>query len=755
MGIAADDPALRRLDPLDQIERPIGARRDRREQRMFGKHLLTALLLTTVAATAFADGAAAGLRGRSTPPASAPVAAARPAAAPGSKDRLHLIFRDGTDVRLRGGRLVSLSDSIDLSAVQSILDRLAGTRVERLFSLSEVELAKLKNDGEKRTGKKSPDLNLEFLVRLPKGADSAAVSRDLAALDVVRDAYAEPLPVEAPTADYVGDQTYRNAAPDGINLAAAAGLPGATGSKVKIIDIENGWNTNHEDLAKARGGLIVNGTPVTNYPTDHGTAVLGELIGTPNGFGVTGIAPDAAIAMVNSYTQSGTVISVSFANAMVLATANAGAGDVILIEQHYGGPRSVNNVGNSQFGYLPVEYWSAYYDAIRAATQKGIIVVEAAGNGEQNLDDPIYGGVLSVGGPRLDSGAILVGAGNAPGCDTEPARSRTWFSNYGSRVDVQAWGECVVTTGYKELQNLPNANYTNTFSGTSSASPIIAGAAAVLSSLTEARTGTAASPSKVRSALKTGGSPQTSGTYNGNIGSMPDLGYAMTAMAGDTTAPVVGAIGQSVAPGAKASAATVPTAITWSATDANGILAYAARVKVNGGGWQSMSLPSATATAMTLDLTPGTTYQFSIAARDKVGIWSAWKDGTAFTPTLISEAKPGVGYSTTGWTNPAPYSLAIGGAVAVSGTTGAWASVTFTGRNIAWIGTKATNRGQADIWLDNAYVGRIDLYSATDLPSTVLYSANVTTGQSHTLILQVVGTAGRPKVDIDGFAILK
>jgi hypothetical protein len=81
--------------------------------------------------------------------------------------------------------------------------------------------------------------------------------------------------------------------------------------------------------------------------------------------------------------------------------------------------------------------------------------------------------------------------------------------------------------------------------------------------------------------------------------------------------------------------------------------------------------------------------------------------------------------------------------------------VTFTGRNIAWIGTKATNRGQADIWLDNAYVGRIDLYSATDLPSTVLYSANVTTGQSHTLILQVVGTAGRPKVDIDGFAILK
>ena len=60
-------------------------------------------------------------------------------------------------------------------------------------------------------------------------------------------------------------------------------------------------------------------------------------------------------------------------------------------------------------------------------------------------------------------------------------------------------------------------------------------------------------------------------------------------------------------------------------------------------------------------------------------------------------------------------------------------SVEFTGRNIAWIGTKAANHGQADLWLDGAYVTRIDLYSATTKPATVLFTRNVTAGVKHKL----------------------
>jgi serine protease len=730
----------------------IDCSRRRKGTTVSSKLILAALLVTTVSSSVLTDRVAAAPRPDGASATAAHASAAR-RAAPGSKELLHLIFRDGTDVRLRGGKLVSPSGSTDLGAVQAILDAAAGAKVERLFRASEDKLAKLKTDGEKRTGNKSPDLNLQFLVRLPKGADITKVSSDLAAVTVVKDAYAEPLPVDPPTASFVAKQGYRIAAPDGINVAAASGIPGGTGSRVKIIDIENGWNTSHEDLASSRGKFIANGTPMTNYNTDHGTAVLGELIGSNNAFGVTGIVPDAGIGMVNSYTESAGVIRNEFQNAMILATQNLVAGDVILIEQHYPGPRSGNNVGTSQFGYLPVEYWTSFYDAIRTATAKGIIVVEAAGNGEQNLDDPIYGGFLSVGGPRADSGAIMVGGGNAPGCGTESARSRMWFSNFGTRVDVQAWGECVTTTGYSDLQNIVNANYTSTFSGTSSASPIVAGAAAILSSVTEARTGVAATPAKVRAALKTGGAPQTSGTYNGNIGAMPDLKQALPAMAGDTTAPVVGTISQAAATGYKASATTVPTTISWSATDASGILAYYARVSVNGANWTPVTLPSATATSAVFDLTPGASYTFQVAARDKVGTWSAYKNGPTFTPTLIAENHAAIRYSTSFIRSA--WAPAIGGYVSVSGTTGASATVTFTGRNIAWIGTKATNRGQADLWLDGTYLGRIDLYSATTSPATVLYSRNVTTGVTHTLQIAVVGTAGRPKLDVDGFAILK
>ena len=128
-------------------------------------------------------------------------------------------------------------------------------------------------------------------MRLPKGADIVDVSRELATVKVVRDAYAEPLRVDPPTPNYVPFQVYRSPAPDGINVAAASGIAGGTGNRVNVIDIENGWNTNHEDLAAARGGFIANGTPWVPVQShvDHGTAVLGQLIGSDNGFGVTGL----------------------------------------------------------------------------------------------------------------------------------------------------------------------------------------------------------------------------------------------------------------------------------------------------------------------------------------------------------------------------------------------------------------------------------------------------------------------------------
>ena len=86
----------------------------------------------------------------------------------------------------------------------------------------------------------------------------------------------------------------------------------------------------------------------------------------------------------------------------------------------------VENDG-SQKGYLPAEDVQAVYDSIRLATAKGIIVAEAAGNGQMDLDQPFWRGRFDR--SVRDSGAILVGAGDAFG---EPL----WFTNFGSRVDI-------------------------------------------------------------------------------------------------------------------------------------------------------------------------------------------------------------------------------------------------------------------------------------------------------------------------------
>ena len=114
-------------------------------------------------------------------------------------------------------------------------------------------------------------------------------------------------------------------------------------------------------------------------------------------------------------------------------------------------------------------------------------MIEAAGNGAQDLDDPIYN-TPAKGFPAdwsnpfargaRDSGAIVVGAGAPPagthGNNSYTDRARLDFSNYGSVVDVQGWGREVTSTGYGDLQGGADQNkwYTDQFSGTSRPSPL-------------------------------------------------------------------------------------------------------------------------------------------------------------------------------------------------------------------------------------------------------------------------------------------
>jgi subtilase family protein len=340
-----------------------------------------------------------------------------------------------------------------------------------------------------------------------------------------------PIGVDAPpvTPDFVGRQGYLDAAPGGVDARWAWTQAGGRGAGVRIIDCEWGWRFTHEDLTQNQGGVVAGTADAgpDSASTNHGTAVLGEISGDVNGIGVTGIAPDAVI--------SGSAFSVPTATAIRSAADRLGLGDIILLEIHRGGPRYPG--GQTQFGFIAVEWWPDDYLAIRYAVDRGIVVVEAAGNGSQDLDDAVYD-TPQTGFPAwwrnpfrrtdLDSGAILAGAGAPPSGNQGPDRSRLDFSNYGACVDAQGWGREVVTTGYGDLQGGTNVDlwYTSQFSGTSSASPIVVGAVAAVQGVLRANGRPPLSRARARDLLRSTGSPQQDAPgrpATQRIGNRPDL----------------------------------------------------------------------------------------------------------------------------------------------------------------------------------------------------------------------------------------
>ena len=339
----------------------------------------------------------------------------------------------------------------------------------------------------------------------------------------------------SPTPNFQSKQEYLFNTDTGVHALYAWNLPGGTGIGVKIVDIESGWQVLHEDFPTFTG--IDGKNDCYNDPLcdrcNHGTAVIGEMGAKNNGIGVTGIAYGAQYSAVSSETYSKTsndpkdclntseCILISDAINLASDDKKTSPGDIILIELHALGPSSETTCDSncmicppdnkSQFEYIPMEYWPANYDAIRAATTKGRIVVEAGGNGSMDLDSSIYGGRFDR--SLYDSGAIIVGAGSSAG------REPLCFTNYGSRIDVQGWGENVVTTGYGDLfdgdgivVNDPYRYYTDSFNGTSSAAPIVAGSAASIQGIYKnVNGGSVLSPQRMRTLLRNTGTPQGTG----------------------------------------------------------------------------------------------------------------------------------------------------------------------------------------------------------------------------------------------------
>lgn len=442
-----------------------------------------------------------------TPAPDAPAAAL----AAGDPQALEVKFRSALDVRLRGGEVVSAA-GVPLDGVAALLDPASGVRTTPLFTPEALAVEALAEQAAARSGEAAPDLGSWYRVTLPAGTDTEAFLAQLRARPEVEHAYRAPVPAPPPgffaffvSPDFTGQQGYLGAAPAGTEAVWARTLAGGDGAGVMVVDLEYDWHLDHEDLTLPVSTQIGTGTRYTGYGSHHGTAVLGELAGRVNGFGVSGGVPGADIRVIppmyGGYNP---------ANAIAQAAAYMSAGDVLLIEQQYPGATGA---------YVPLEVLQSVFDATRAATLAGRIVVAAAGNGAQNLDAPEMGGLFDRN--LRDSGALIVGAGS-------PLHARLSFSCYGSRVDVQGWGQTVTTTGYGGLFGSGlNDYYTSTFSGTSSASPIVASAAAAVNGRRKARGLPVLSSVEMRTLLRNTGSSQT-GDLSQNIGTYPNLRAALT-----------------------------------------------------------------------------------------------------------------------------------------------------------------------------------------------------------------------------------
>jgi subtilisin family serine protease len=235
---------------------------------------------------------------------------------------------------------------------------------------------------------------------------------------------------------------------------------------VDVAVIDTGIDWQHPDLNVVGGincaaGSIFRVSCVGNGDDDHyhGTHVAGTIAALDNGIGVVGVAPGARLWAVKVLNSRGSGYT-SWIVAGIDWVAKR-ASDIEVANMSLGGS-----------GYSQAEY-----DAIQGAVDKGVAFAVSAGNADDDANNYMpasFDNVLSV-SALADFDGIPGGRGS-PTCRTDQDDTLADFSNWGSAVDIAAPGVCILST-----YPLEQGEY-GTISGTSMASPHVAGALALLAS---------------------------------------------------------------------------------------------------------------------------------------------------------------------------------------------------------------------------------------------------------------------------------
>ncbi|PEW04900.1 putative mucin/carbohydrate-binding domain-containing protein [Bacillus cereus] len=432
------------------------------------------------------------------------------------KNQIDLPYEDGIEKRIKSGDYDNNLKKLFSENTELTLNRL-------FSSVNPIEIEKLSVQSKSVANESANNLLNYYIVQAPNNIEIELLLKKFETSPLVEEAYIQekqiltPPEIQLPNLSVnpyddprFKNQGYLEAAPKGINAPHAWSIKGGDGKDTTFVDMEYGWLLNHEDLVN-KNIKLMSGQNISQHRA-HGTSVLGIVSSEDNQIGNIGIAPKANVKVISQIRDNGIY---NTADAILSAVHNLQAGDILLLEAQ----ASYDGYGDK---YLPVEVHPDIFDAIRVGADKGIIIIEAGANGSNDLDnfkDRNGKKILNRNSPDFkDSGAIMVGAGSS----TVPHK-RLWFSNYGSRLDVYGWGENVDTTSANPSQNTTNL-YTSTFSGTSSASPIIAGAATSIQGIAKEHRGSPYTPAELRNILS---NPNT-GTksqdpWNDRIGVLPDL----------------------------------------------------------------------------------------------------------------------------------------------------------------------------------------------------------------------------------------
>jgi hypothetical protein len=239
---------------------------------------------------------------------------------------------------------------------------------KRLYtSLTTDQIRELVQQAEERDPDYEAPEFLNFLaVEVPPGIDPYKLVELLSLCEVVEYVYVESRQVPPPTSNFSSLQGYLKPAEEGIDLNYVRGsnITGHDGDGIQFVDIEKGWNVNHEDLVDNGGTVVIDlVSGVNKMEFAHGTQVLGVISAQLNGFGVNGIAPTARAKLVSIWRTPADVLP-NRADAIMYASHDSVLefGDVLLLEIQ---------VCKDQV-LLPVEVETAIFENIRLATALGI-----------------------------------------------------------------------------------------------------------------------------------------------------------------------------------------------------------------------------------------------------------------------------------------------------------------------------------------------------------------------------------------------